>query len=109
MVPSHGYATLWLGRAEAREMSARSKRWIAWAAFAMAFALWVNSGVLGWLTRSAHINNGWGESSDAVELAFALILATFPVVGLLIALRRPRRRRSGGCCWRSASSGASRA
>ena len=70
-------------------MSARSKRWIAWAAFAMAFALWVNSGVLGWLTRSAHINNGWGESSDAVELAFALILATFPVVGLLIALRRP--------------------
>ena len=70
-------------------MSARAKRWIAWAAFATAVVLWVNSGVLGWLTRNAHTNNGWGESSFAVEIAFGLILATFPVVGLLIALRRP--------------------
>jgi hypothetical protein len=70
-------------------MSARAKRWIAWGAFVTALVLWLNSGVLGWLTRSAHTDNGWGESSFAVEIAFGLILATFPLVGLLIALRRP--------------------
>jgi signal transduction histidine kinase len=68
-----------------------NKRVLAWTIFAVGVASPVVAGWLAWLTRDAIANGtGWtGGSSFGEAALFSLVILPFPVVGLLIALRRP--------------------
>jgi signal transduction histidine kinase len=68
-----------------------NKRVLAWTIFAVGVASPVVAGWLAWLTRDAIASGtGWTGGSSLGEAAlFSLAILPFPVVGLLIALRRP--------------------
>ena len=65
------------------------KKWFLWSIFAVICVLYPVGGYLGWLTRSQDNWGSWGTGSLAPSVAFALITLMFPVVGVLIATRRP--------------------
>jgi hypothetical protein len=70
-------------------MSARAAAWLAWSVAALSVVMLVSSGVLDALARSAQSSGDWltvGTVSDAVIFVLFLV---FPIVGALIASRRP--------------------
>jgi hypothetical protein len=69
-------------------MSHRAARLTAWAAFALACALWTVDLVVAYLTRDLQVNTNW-STNFAVGIAYGLMLLTFPIAGLLICTRRP--------------------
>jgi len=71
-------------------MSARTAAWLAWSLAGLSVAMLVATGVLDALPRSAQASGDWftvGTVGDAVS--FLLFLA-FPIVGALVASRRPQ-------------------
>jgi len=66
-----------------------SKRSLAWAIFVVDLLSLLVAGWLAWLTRDATSSSGWSGNGFLSGVLFALALLPFPVVGLLIALRRP--------------------
>jgi hypothetical protein len=57
--------------------------------FAAICVLYLVGGYLGWLTRSQENSGSWGTGSLAPSVAFAVTTLIFPVVGFVIAIRRP--------------------
>ena len=77
---------------------------VAWAIFAVICLLYTVGAYFGWLTRSQHNGGSWGTGSLAPSIAFALTTLMFPVVGVLIATRRPGNSIAWmllgiGLCW----------
>jgi hypothetical protein len=73
-------------------MNTRAAAWLAWSLVGLTLAMSATSGALFALTRSVHVPGSSDTSSSgsgAVLLLFASYLA-FPVVGALIASKRPR-------------------
>ena len=71
-------------------MSTRAAAWLAWSLAALSVAMLVGVVVLDALLRSARTFNDWftiGSVSDAV---ISILFLAFPLVGALIASRRPR-------------------
>jgi len=71
-------------------LSARTATWLAWALAALSVAMLVATAVLDALVRSARSSGDWftvGSVSDAV---ISLFFLAFPIVGALIASRRPQ-------------------
>jgi signal transduction histidine kinase len=68
-----------------------SKRALAWTIFAIDIASLVVAGWFAWATRNASLSGGagWSGTSFVEGALFALAVLPFPIVGLLIALRRP--------------------
>ena len=76
----------------------------AWAIFVTICALYSVGGYFGWLTRSQHNGGSWGTGSLAPSVAFALTTFLFPLMGVLIATRRPGNSIAWlllgiGLCW----------
>jgi uncharacterized membrane protein YidH (DUF202 family) len=65
------------------------RKWLPSAIFAAICGLYLVGGYLGWLTRSQENSGSWGTGSLAPSVAFAVTTLIFPVVGFLIATRRP--------------------
>ncbi len=77
---------------------------VAWAVFAVICVLYAVGAYFGWLTRSQHNGGSWGTGSLAPSIAFALTTLMFPLVGVLIATRRPGNSIAWlllgiGLCW----------
>jgi hypothetical protein len=71
-------------------MSARVAAWLAWSLAGLSVAMLAATGVLDALARTARSSVGWltvGSVSDAV---ISSLFLAFPIVGALIASRRPR-------------------
>jgi hypothetical protein len=71
-------------------MSNRAAAWLAWSLAALSVAMFVATGVLDALIRSARSTGEWfsvGSISDAV---ISFLFLAFPLVGALIASRRPQ-------------------
>ena len=71
-------------------MSGRSASWLAWSLAGLSVAMFLAGGVLYVLARSAQVPGGSGASRTAIDLLISLPVLAFPVVGALIASRRPR-------------------
>src|SRR5918997_2030094 len=87
MTAGAGDRALGVGR-----MNTRAAAWLAWSLVGLTLAMSATSGALFALTRSVHVPGSSDTSSSgsgAVLLLFASYLA-FPVVGALIASKRPR-------------------
>jgi signal transduction histidine kinase len=66
-----------------------TKRTLAWTFFVVDLVSLLIAGWLAWITRDVTGSSGWGGNGFVSGSLFALALLPFPVVGLLIALRRP--------------------
>ncbi len=69
--------------------SGRRRIEIAWAIFFLIVGLYAAGLWFGWQTRSHPGLSGWGAGGLAVALAFVASTFVFPLVGLLVATRRP--------------------
>src|SRR3712207_5064920 len=70
-------------------MGARSASRLAWSLAGLSVAIFLASGVLYVLTRSAQAPSGVGASRTLIEMLVSVPVLAFPVVGALIASRRP--------------------
>jgi hypothetical protein len=70
-------------------MSARAAAWLAWSLVGLTVAMFVASVTLFILARSAHVPSGLGASRNLIDVLTSVPVLTFPVVGALIASRRP--------------------
>jgi hypothetical protein len=68
---------------------ARAAFWLAWSLAALSLALCGAGVMLYVLTRSVQPPATWGTGGDSAVLIFVLPFLAFPVVGALIASRRP--------------------
>ncbi len=64
--------------------------WLAWSVAALSLAIFVASVALFVLARSAPVPGGSGASRTVLDLSVSLPFLAFPIVGALIASRRPR-------------------
>lgn len=71
-------------------MSTRAASWLVWALAALSFAIFVASLVLYELARSAQVPGGLSASRTVLDLLVSVPFLAFPVVGALLASRRPR-------------------
>src|SRR5688500_13396722 len=72
------------------EGSARAAFFLAWSLAGLSVAMFVASVPLLVLARSAHIPSGWEATLTVGDLLGGVIFLIFPLVGALIATRRPR-------------------
>jgi hypothetical protein len=70
-------------------MSPRAAPWLAWSLAGFSVALFVASVPLYVLARSAHVPGGWGADLSLGGLFGHALSLVFPLVGALIASRRP--------------------
>jgi hypothetical protein len=70
-------------------MSTRAASWLAWSLAGLSVARFVANVVLYFLTRSVQPPPSWGTGGLSVVLIFLLPFLAFPLVGALIASRRP--------------------
>ena len=70
-------------------MSTRAAAWLAWSLGALSVAMFVATVVLYFFTLSVQPPSGWGTGGLSIILLFLLPFLAFPVVGALIASRRP--------------------
>jgi hypothetical protein len=71
-------------------MSARAAAWLAWSLAGLTVAMFVASVTLFILARSAHVPSGLGASRTVIDALTSVPFLAFPLVGALIASRRPR-------------------
>src|SRR5919199_1251771 len=71
-------------------MSRRAASWLAWALAALCATLYALSIPMCLLARSAHIPSGWGVDLASGNLLAGASFLIFPLVGVMIASRRPR-------------------
>jgi hypothetical protein len=70
-------------------MNTRTATWLAWALAGLTLTMFGASVVLFVLARSAHVPGSW-KSSTVGDVVLFMSYTVFPVVGALIASRRPR-------------------
>jgi hypothetical protein len=70
-------------------MSARAAAWLAWSLGALSLAMFVTTVVLYFLTLAVQPPTNWGTGGLSMVLIFLLPFLAFPMVGALIASRRP--------------------
>jgi MFS family permease len=70
-------------------MSKRTASWLAWSLGALWLALFAANITLSILTRSAQAPTTWGTSGLVTSLLTSMPFLAFPIVGALIASRRP--------------------
>ena len=70
-------------------MSERTASWLAWSLGALSLALFATTIALFILTRSAQAPSTWGTSGLVSNLLIFMPFLAFPMVGTLIASRRP--------------------
>jgi hypothetical protein len=70
-------------------MSNRANSWLAWSLAGLSVATFVANVVLYFLTLSVQPPTAWGTGGLSIVLIFLLPFLTFPMVGALIASRRP--------------------
>jgi hypothetical protein len=70
-------------------MSARAAAWLAWSLGALSLAMFVTTVVLYFLTLAVQPPANWGTGGLSMVLIFLLPFLAFPMVGALIASRRP--------------------
>ena len=71
------------------ELSARVASWPAWSLCGLSVALFVGSVPLFVLARSAHVPSSWDADLTTAGLLASGLFLVFPLVGALIASRRP--------------------
>jgi hypothetical protein len=71
------------------ELSARVASWLAWSLCGLSVAMFVASVPLLVLARSAHVPSSWDADLTTVGLLGSGLFLVFPLVGALIASRRP--------------------
>jgi hypothetical protein len=71
------------------ELSARVAFWPAWSLCGLSVALFVVSAPLFVLARSAHVPSNWDADLTTGGLLASGLFLVFPLVGALIASRRP--------------------
>jgi hypothetical protein len=71
-------------------MSTRAAAWLAWALAGLSVAMFVANVVLYFLTRSVQPPSSWGTAGVSGVLIFGVPFLAFPIVGALIASRRPK-------------------
>src|SRR3712207_801802 len=71
-------------------MSRRTSAWLAWSLAVVSLVLCVAAIGLYLATRSLHPPSSWGTGGDSAVLIFVVPYLTFPMVGALIASRRPK-------------------
>lgn len=67
----------------------RAAAWLAWSLASLSFLLWVASIVFYIATGSGQPPSSWGTGGYSAVLTFFLPFLSFPLVGALIASRRP--------------------
>jgi hypothetical protein len=70
-------------------MSNRTASWLAWSLAALCVAVFVGSVPLFVLARSAHVPSSWNADLTTGGLLASGLFLVFPLVGALIASRRP--------------------
>jgi hypothetical protein len=70
-------------------MSSRGTSWLAWSLAALSVAMFVGSVALWVLARSTHVPSSWGANLTVGGLLGAVLFLAFPLVGALIASKRP--------------------
>jgi hypothetical protein len=85
-------------------MSTRVAARLAWSLAGLSVAISAASVVLYIATRSVQPPGSWVAGGDSAVLIFLLPFLAFPLVGALIASRRPNNP-IGWICWPSASTG----
>ena len=70
-------------------LSPRAAAWLAWSLGALSVTMFVATVVLSFLTRSVQPPSSWGTGGVSGVLIFGVAFLTFPIVGALIASRRP--------------------
>ncbi len=71
-------------------MSKRTASWLAWSLAGLSFAMFAATMAMYIPARSTEVPRPWGTGGDSGQLIELLPFLTFPVVGALIASRRPR-------------------
>jgi hypothetical protein len=71
-------------------VSGRAASWLAWSLAALAVAMFLASAALFVLVRSAQLPSTLGASVTVIDMLTSVPVLAFPVVGALIASRRPR-------------------
>ena len=71
-------------------MSLRAAAWLAWSLAGLSVAMFVVTVVLAFLTRSVLPPASWGTGGLSGILIFGVAFLAFPLVGALIASRRPQ-------------------
>jgi MFS family permease len=71
-------------------MSTRTASWLAWPLAALGVTLYVLSIPMFLLARSANVPSGWGVDLPLGNLLAGASFLIFPLVGAMIASRRPR-------------------
>jgi hypothetical protein len=70
-------------------LSNRTASWLAWSLAGLSVAMFVATVVLFFLTRSVQPPSSWGTGGLSIVLIFLLPFLAFPMMGALIASRRP--------------------
>ena len=70
-------------------MSTRTATWLAWALAGLTLTMVVATAALFVLARSSRVPGGW-SSSTVGDVALFMSFSVFPVIGALIASKRPR-------------------
>src|SRR5215211_4757036 len=70
-------------------MSARAAFWLAWSLAGLSVAMFVATVMLYALTRSVQLPTTWGTGGLSIVFVFLLPFLAFPLVGALIASKRP--------------------
>ena len=70
--------------------SPRTAAWLAWSLAGLSLAMFLATVVLYFLTRSVQPPSSWGTGGLSIVLIFLLPFLAFPMVGALIASRRPK-------------------
>jgi hypothetical protein len=71
-------------------MSARAASWLAWSLAGLSVAMFVFSVALYALARSAQVPSSLVASRTLIDLVVSVPVLAFPVVGALIAYKRPK-------------------
>ncbi len=73
-------------------MSSRASAWLAWSLAALTVAMFLASAALYVFARSAQTPGQWITSGTVSEILGFVPFLAFPIVGALIASRRPFNR-----------------